>query len=75
MTPARQSRIEQRGACSCMADAPHGLDSGRHLAVHHVTNAGHHQVLMNIQTGAMRVQNFYRSSSCAAGVEPLSSRI
>jgi hypothetical protein len=47
-----------------------GLDSGRYLAVHHVTNTGHHRVLMYIQTGAMRMQNFHRSSSCAPGVEP-----
>ena len=48
-----------------------GLDYSRHLAVDHVTNTGHHGVLMHIQTGTMRVQDFHRSSSCAAGVEPL----
>jgi hypothetical protein len=35
-----------------------------------VANTGDHGLLMHIQTGAMRVQNFHRSSSCASGVEP-----
>ena len=48
-----------------------GLDYSRDLAVSHVTNTGHHRVLMHVQTGAMRVQDFHRSSSCAASVEPL----
>ena len=51
-----------------------GFDSSAYLAVHHVTNAGHHRILMNIRTGTMRMQNFHRSSSCAAGVEPRSRK-
>jgi uncharacterized membrane protein len=34
-----------------------------HLALHRVTNAGHHCLLVNIETGTMRMQKFHRSSS------------
>ena len=51
-----------------------GPDIGRYRAMHHVTNAGYHRVLMHIQTSAMRVQNFHRSSLCAAAWNPRSAK-
>jgi len=69
-TPTRQCVLPHQSDCdqpSCRVEGP---DYSRNLAVGHVTNTGHYRVLMYIQTGAMRVQNFLRLSSCAASVEP-----
>ena len=40
------------------------FNSCRHLAAPQMTNAGHHRLLVNIQTSEMRMQKFHRSS-CA----------
>ncbi len=47
---------------------------GAHLAfdraVGHVAHTGHDRLLVHIQTGAMRVQNFHRSSSTPPAWDP-----
>ena len=46
------------------------LNPGHHLAVPQVTNAGHHRLLVNIETSAMRMQKFHRSSSAPLAWSP-----
>ena len=45
-------------------------DFCRHLAASQMTNAGHHRLLVNIQTSAMRMQKFHRSSSAPLAWSP-----
>jgi hypothetical protein len=47
------------------------VEEAAHPAASHVTNTSHNRILVYIQTGAIRMQDFHRSSSCAADVEPL----
>jgi hypothetical protein len=56
--------------------APRGLSLILALEVS-IEHAGHHRLLVDIQTGAMRMQNFHRPSSSAVGLEPplMKSRI
>jgi hypothetical protein len=46
------------------------LNRGHHLAVPQVTNAGHHRLLVNIETSTMRMQKFHRSSSAPLAWNP-----
>jgi hypothetical protein len=45
----------------------HRPDLMRHGAIDHVAGAGHDGTLVNVQTGAMRMQNFHRVLSDTAG--------
>jgi hypothetical protein len=46
------------------------LNPGHHFAVPQVTNAGHHRLLVNIETSAKRMQKFHRSSSAPLAWSP-----
>ena len=46
------------------------LDPCRHLALYQVTNAGHHRLLVNVETGTMQMQKFHRSSSAPPAWNP-----
>jgi hypothetical protein len=61
--PVRQS--EQFLGC-CLEGAHLALDR----TVHHVPYASHDRVLMNVKTGAMRMQNFHRPSSTPPAWDP-----
>jgi hypothetical protein len=46
------------------------LNPGHHFAVPQVTDAGHHRLLVNIETSAKRMQKFHRSSSAPLAWSP-----